>query len=109
MKFFEYLSDRGERVQLEAIEKPQVNFSSVKDVFEKTLAHEKKVTSLINNLNILAVEVKDESVLDLLKWFIAEQVEEEENASKILQSLEGIDLESEDLLVLDKDLSQRKG
>ncbi len=44
MKFFKYLNDRGCRVILDAIDKPPVDFSSVKDVFKKTLEHEKKVT-----------------------------------------------------------------
>ena len=50
MKLFDFLNERETRVVLEAIDKPLAKFSSIKDIFEKTLKHEKKVTASINDL-----------------------------------------------------------
>jgi ferritin len=82
-KLFDYLQERGGRVVLKAIDAPPVEFKSVQDTFEKTLEHERKVTSLINNLNKLAVDEKDYATQAHLQWFITEQVEEEATAEDI--------------------------
>src|ERR687885_1564061 len=49
MKFFDFLIDRGERVRLDAIERPAQTFESPVDAFMQVLANERKVTSLINS------------------------------------------------------------
>ncbi len=107
MKFFEFLNDVGERVILEAIEKPLSNFSSVVGVFEATLAHEKEVTASIHKLYELAQKVNEYPASVLLQWFINEQVEEEKNATAILEKLKMIKVESGALLMLDAQLGKR--
>lgn len=108
MKFYGFLNDRGERVILEAIEKPPSNFSSPVDVFEKTLKHEKKVTALIEKLYDLAEKVKDKAAVILLQWFITEQVEEEKNASSIVEKLKMIEGKKHLVLMIDKELMKRE-
>jgi len=49
-KMFAFLQDRGVRVILRALPQPPSGFASALDVFEKTLEHERKVTSLINGI-----------------------------------------------------------
>ena len=108
MKFFEFLNDRGARVVLKKIDQPPVNFSSPKDVFKETLEHEKKVTSLINKLYALAEKLKDNSAIVLLHWYITEQVEEEKNATTILEKLKMLRPSSAELLMLDAELGKRE-
>jgi ferritin len=105
MKLFDYVNERGGRVVLEMIEKPQSDFDSPQAIFEQTLAHEKKVTGLINDLCELANDEKDLASASFLQWFVDEQVEEEETASEILEKvkLAGKD----DLPSLDKELGAR--
>ncbi|MCC6395674.1 MAG: ferritin, partial [Bacteroidetes bacterium] len=55
MKFAGFVNDRGGRVVLGAIEKPQTEWASAMAVFTQVLAHEQKVTSLINQLYALAL------------------------------------------------------
>jgi ferritin len=108
LKFFGFLIDRGERVELAAIAKPDADFSSVKDVFEKTLEHEKLVTASIHKLYKLAESVDDSAAEVLLHWYIDEQVEEEKNAMDILGKLEFVgDKKSPGILMLDKALGER--
>ena len=47
---FNYVLQRGGRVVLQQIDAVPTEWESEIDVFEKTLEHEQKVTSLINNL-----------------------------------------------------------
>jgi len=76
-------NERGDRVVLQAIDQPPAEFQSSLDVFEKTLEHEQKVMGMIHDLYGLAVQEKDYASHIFLQWFVTEQVEEEDNASKI--------------------------
>ncbi|MCX5681075.1 MAG: ferritin [Candidatus Omnitrophica bacterium] len=107
MKFYMFVHDRGGKVVLEAIEKPEHKFSSLKDIFEKTLEHEKFVTKNINNLYSLAQKQNDNASLIFLEWFLTEQVEEEKNATEILAKLKHTGEQGEGVLMLDKDLGAR--
>lgn len=108
MKMFEFLSDRGVRVILQAIAQPSGEFSSSLEVFEETLKHEQKVTSLINALYELAKEVNDHAAVVFLQWFVSEQVEEEKNATVIIGTLKMIKSEGAPLIMLDRELARRE-
>ena len=90
MKFLHYIVERGGEVELKAIEAPPVKYGSMLKMFEEVLAHEKKVTALINNLYEVALKEKDYASQIFLQWFITEQVEEEANASEIVAQLKMI-------------------
>lgn len=107
MKFYDFIHERGGRVILQAIDQPTAEFESPQDVFNKTLEHEQKVTAWINNLYALAVEEKDYASQIFLQWFITEQVEEEDNASQIIETLKMIGDSHRGLLMLDRELAQR--
>ena len=107
MKFFNFLNERGSSVVLESIEKPPAKFSSIEDIFKKTLAHEKKVTAAINDLYTLARKLNDNASCIFLQWFINEQVEEEKNATDILAKIKYAGGHPAGVLMLDKELSLR--
>lgn len=108
MKFYDFLIDRGEKVILEAIEKPPFNFNSVTDVFEKTLQHEKEITKNIEEIYQLAEKVNDRATSVFIQWFINEQVEEEKNVSVILEKLKMIKEHPQGILMLDSILAKRE-
>ncbi len=105
--FYNYVIARGGVVTLKAIDKVPVSWKSVLDVFESTLAHEEKVTSLINGLYALATDEKDYATQSMLKWFIDEQTEEEENAQTIIDNLKMIKDNGYGLYMIDKELGSR--
>ena len=109
MKMFEFLNDRGVKVLLQAIPQPVLEYTSTLEVFEETLKHEKKVTSLINALYDLTKEINDSASSVFLQWFISEQVEEEKNASYIIETLKMIKPEGPALIMLDRELAKRQG
>lgn len=107
MKMYEFLNDRGASISLEALPKPDADFSSPKEVFEKTLVHEKKVTALINGLYETAQKLDDKAACIFLQWFISEQVEEEKNATAIIDKLKMVKPDSAALLMFDSVLAKR--
>jgi ferritin len=107
MKMLDHVVDRGETVTLSAIEKPASDFKSVTDVFERTVAHERKVTGLINNLYALAAKENDYASMEMLQWFIKEQVEEEKNVTLILEQLKMVGDKGSSLVMLDHRIGKR--
>jgi ferritin len=107
MKFFDFVNERGGRVELQAIDQPPTEFESAVEIFEQTLAHERKVTVMIHRLYEIALEEKDYPAQVMLHWFIDEQVEEESNATQILDTLRMIGDKGHALVMLDKELGQR--
>jgi len=108
MKFFEFINERNGRVVLEAIDKPPTDFKSPLDVMKKVLEHEKKVTAMINALYDLALKEKDYPSQMMLQWFITEQVEEEKNASDIIELLKSIGDTPAGLMMVDQRMGGRK-
>ena len=107
MKFFNYVIERGGKVELEQIDKPHNEWKDAVDVMEETLKHEHHVTSLINQLMSLSHEEKDYASISMLQWFVDEQVEEEATASALLENLKLIEGKGPGMFMLDKELAQR--
>ncbi len=107
MKFYEYVFERGGRVQLKAIDQPPAEWKSPMDAFQEVLAHEQKVTAMIYNLYAVALKENDYASQIMLQWFITEQVEEEKNAAAIIEQLKMITAHETAILMLDHDLGKR--
>lgn len=105
--FFNYVLARGGRVLLKPIDAVPTEWKSELEVYENTLTHEQKVTALINNLYTIATNEQDYASQSMLKWFIDEQVEEEENAQVIIDNLKMLNGNGYGLFMLDKDLATR--
>ena len=107
MGMFDYVLERGGKVVLEAIEKPQTDWESPLEVFKAVLKHEEYVTSRINALMDVAEETKDRAAMAFLNWYLKEQVEEESNVGGVLAQLEMIGNDKTGLFALDKELATR--
>lgn len=102
-----YLSSRDCKVELKPIAEVRTEWSSVLEMFQETLKHEKVVTSLINNLAAIAAEDKDFASSNMLVWFINEQVEEEESARDMIFAVESVEGNKYGMYQLDKELATR--
>ena len=105
--FMNYLNSRDAKVELLPIDAVPSTWESVLDMFRQTLEHEKKVTSLIQNLVALAKEDRDYASENRLIWFIDEQIEEEESARDMIFNLEAVEGNKYGMYMLDKDLASR--
>ena len=107
MKIYDYVIDRNMHVDLQALEKPVVNFNSIEEVFALALKHEKKVTHWIHQIYEAAVEEKDHATHVFMQWFITEQVEEEKNAQDNLDQIVFAGDDKAAILILDQNLGKR--
>ncbi len=105
--FMNYLLSRDADVKLQPIAEVRTSWASPLEMFKDTLAHEKKVTAMIENLAHIAAEDKDFASSNKLVWFIDEQIEEEENARDMIQSFEAVEGNKFGLYMLDKELTAR--
>ena len=106
--FQNHINDRGGKVLLESIDDVMTEWDNPLDMFLDTLEHEKKVTSMINDLVRLANKEQDFATLSLLKWFVDEQVEEEKNASDLIDDLKYAGDNYDVIRAIDKELAERK-
>jgi len=107
MKFYGYLQEQGAAVDLKAIAKPDFKETAIKEIFQHALEHEKGVTKSIHEIADLAVEEKDYATQGLAQWYVAEQVEEERNATDILQTIDLIGNSAQGLFLLNVELGKR--
>ncbi len=106
-KFYNFLVERGGRIELEAIEKPQKEWDSPLAAFEAAYEHEKHITSRINEMIDVAEEIKDRPSISMLQWFIDEQVEEEASVDEYVQLLKMIGNENKGIFMIDRELARR--
>jgi ferritin len=108
IKFFNYLQDQGASVQLKQIAVPDFKETTVKDLFQHVLEHEKAVTKSIHEIMALAVEESDYATQVLDQWDVSEQIEEEKNANEILQSIVLLGNTPQRVFLLNIELGKRK-
>ena len=104
---FNYLNERGGKIELLPIDKPEFSGKTPLEIFEEVLKHEQYVTSRINTVYDVAEEVRDRAAMKFLDWYIDEQVEEEASVDAVLSTLKLIGDDKNALLLLDKDLATR--
>ncbi|MFY9174829.1 MAG: ferritin [Peptococcia bacterium] len=102
-----FLQDTGHGIKYRPLDPGEGKFSSIKDVFQKALEHEKVVTGRIHDLVEMAREEKEQRVLNLLTWFVDEQIEEEDTFGVLVERLERINGDWNGLYLLDNELGQR--
>jgi ferritin len=105
--FMNYLNSRDAKVELLPVDAVPSSWNTVLDMYKQTLEHEKKVTSLINNLAAIANEDRDFASINRLNWFIDEQIEEEESAREMIFTVEAVENDKYGMYMLDKDLATR--
>ena len=106
-KFIDYLYERGARVIIPEIAKPKENYADAIEAFRTAYAHEQYVTSRIYKLVDLAVEEKDYATQSMLKWFVDEQMEEEDNTGGIVAKLDFLGSDKHGIYTVDRELASR--
>jgi len=107
LRFFNHINDRGGRIELQALEKPQTEWESPIAAFKAALVHEEFITGKINDLAKLADDENDRAAGIMLQWFVTEQVEEEDSVSTVIDMLELIGDSGHGILMADRELGSR--
>lgn len=106
--FINYINQVGGRVKLQAIEAPPAEFSSIEQVLQKQLDHERLVTASIYNIADQAIAERDHKTSSFIKWFIDEQAEEEATAEQNLSKIRLIgENDGRGILMLDNEFGAR--
>ena len=107
MLFVQYLQNNGEKVTLEAIDKPDKVFETPLDPLVAAAEHERYVTDLIHKIYEAAYEVKDFRTMQFLDWFVKEQGEEEKNADGMVRKYQLFGSDAKSLYLLNQELAAR--
>lgn len=76
--FRDFIEDVGGHVEYGALDEVSTEFKSPRDVFEKAMEHEKKVSASIKGILEIAIEENHYAAENFLRTYIDEQVEEED-------------------------------
>ena len=87
-KIYEFIFSRNGRAYTPDCSKPPCDFSNIRDIMNKSLVHEMGVTANWENIANVAKEKGCNESLFFSKWFLDEQVEEEEKFRNLLFALD---------------------
>ncbi|MEO9966217.1 MAG: ferritin [Reichenbachiella sp.] len=102
LRLFHYISDMGGQPTVAAINAPQNEFSSLREVFETALESEINVTESINHIVAACRKSGDFATENFMQWFVKEQVEEEFIARKALELFDMLGDDPASLLLIDE-------
>ena len=105
---YQWLQRVGEKVDLTAIDKPKTEWTSLLNVFEEALEHEKYVTASIYDIVAEARKVGDVATERFLDWYVMEQVEEEENGNDNILGIQRCQGHAPALIRFDNQLGERE-
>lgn len=107
LRIFDFVLGRNGSVELGAIDQPPSEFGAPVEIFGMALQHEQKVTASINAIYAQALAENDYPSQIFLQWFINEQVEEEANATAMVDRLAMAGDNKAALLMLDAEFKGR--
>jgi ferritin len=105
LKIYNYMLDQGSKIQLQEIKQPKIDYKSLLECFENSLAHEQKMTNSFNELCDLAIKQKDHASYGFFQWFVQEQIEEESSVEDIISKLKLVG-DGNGIFMIDNQLSQ---
>lgn len=107
MLFLKYMLNNGEKVTLETIAAPDIQFKDFKHPLAAALEHEYYITKSINDIYAEAYVVKDFRTMQFLDWFVKEQGEEEQNTDDLNKRFDLFGSDPKSLYLLDSELASR--
>lgn len=87
LKIVNFLLETGAKPIIPAVGQVQNEFGSAEEAVELALKNEKKVTAEIDNLVNISLDERDHTANQFLQWFVAEQVEEVDTMTNLLQTI----------------------
>ena len=88
MKFVKYIQEAGGIVKYGAIGKVTTEYENVEAVLKAAIKHEQHISARCKLIYELALEKKDYYAIEMMTWFLEEQMEEENLFEELLLSYE---------------------
>ena len=104
-KLVKFVNERGGKVNIPALDKPQDDFKSLNALFEHFLKSEMFVTEQINHVIYECLQNKDYNVHNFMQWYVTEQLEEESIARSLLDKLNIIGDDKTGHYLFDRDIN----
>ncbi len=103
-RLYRFVNDRGGAAKFMPLAEPKSEWGTVLQIFEEAYVHEQYVSSRIHTLLELARSEKDYATEQMLQWFLAEQVEEEDITSTAVEQLKLIGNSGHGLYLFDLEM-----
>lgn len=107
-KIYKYMLDRCALPKTPQVKKVLDKYSNFKSVIIKAFEHEVYVENAYKKSLDKVWAEKDQSTFEFLQWYVKEQVEEVAGFSNILDRLEIAGNDASAILLIDKEMGQRK-
>ena len=107
MILFEYVLGRKSQVHLAQIAMPRFELNSPLEVFEQIYNHERSITDAIDSVANMTEGECDLATRNFVDWYLEEQIEEENQVSRIISKLKTFGCEKSALYLIDRELASR--
>lgn len=107
LKLVKYINERDGIAVIPGMEQPPKDFSSLKEMFDAVLKHERYISSSINEIVGVCIEEKDFTTQNWIQWFVTEQIEEEASVKEIIDKLNLVG--DKNLYMFDRDIMGMRG
>ncbi len=87
-RFMKYIIATGGHVELKAIGEVPTAYPNTEATIKVTIEHEEYITKKIRSLLELAYEKKEYEAINMLQWFVNEQIEEEAQSNELMATYE---------------------
>ncbi|MDR3316256.1 MAG: hypothetical protein LBS98_07265, partial [Coriobacteriales bacterium] len=104
---FNFILNAGGNARLGIIDAPPFEFEGVREILVASYEHEQFVTQSIYDLSNAASAAGVLKTVEFLKWFVNEQVEEEDGSSTNIGRYDILGKDSAGLYTLDRDMGLR--
>lgn len=107
-KLIDYVNERGNKVVFKPFgQNVKLEYSGLREIIVEAYEHEKEVTRRINDLMTQAKSENDYATEQLLSWFVAEQVEEEDTFTSIIDAIDFVKEDPVAIFLLDQKMGNR--
>lgn len=105
LKLVKFINERGGKAVIPSVSAPKAEYKSLGSVFQAILDHETIVSQNINEIVHICLEAKDYATHHFMQWYVAEQIEEEAMARKVIDRLNLAGDDKGALYLFDRDIS----
>ncbi len=108
MRIYNHLKERRAAILVEGVPAAPNKYKSALEAFTAAFDHEVFVSQEINKMMETALAEKDFAAVEMLRWFVTEQVEEEAQTDAVVQQLKMIGPSLGSLMYIDRHVGKRK-
>jgi len=109
LKLMRFVNERGGVATVPPLTAPALDYAGLEVIFQSILEHETQVTASINAVVDQCLSLKDYTTHNFMQWYVAEQIEEEAMARKVLDKLALVGGDRGALYLFDRDILSLAG